>query len=292
MGSTPLSPAELEPAFQETLQTDCRGAALPKFLTFIDALTQPSAEAGIDGSTAAADSEAPAAALARALQSALGSSYLRKLQELADSDISSGGSGGRPEGLLAVFSAGLSGAPQLLQFLGPAAEAELAAAAAVGSLEEQQAGLQRLLAAALPAAVWQRCGTGSLRACWVAADAAAAGHSGEQPLPVLPALQAAMQQHCQCAAAVPLSELAGECSPAAFAVRLALPPPAQGEVHQAADGEAAGEEPSNWPAAADGSWEKARSFLEVMMTGANRGGSRHGATCGCLVLEAQVVARG
>ncbi len=266
-------PAELPAAFQETLQTDCRGAALVQFLDLIDAVTQPTAAAAADGAAPAAAGEAPAAALARALQSALSSSYLKKLQELADSDSSSGGGGRRPEGLLAVFSSGLSAAPQLLRFLGPSAEAELAAVAAAGSPREQQAGLQRLLAAALPAAVWQRCGAGGLRVSWVAADAAAAGASDEQPLPVLPALQAAMQQHCQCAAAAPLTELAGECSPAAFAARLALPQRSQGEVQQAAAGGAEGEDAVCWPAAADGSRETARAHLELLMTslGAHKG---------------------
>lgn len=258
--------ADLPPAFQETIQTDCRGKALKQFLKLIDAATQPSAAAAAaaaaDGPAPSGSSEAPAAALVRALQSALGSSYLKKLQEMADSDSSSGAGGVRPEGLLAVFSPGLSSVAALQRFLGPAAETELAAVAAAGSQQEQQAGLQRLLAAALPAAVWQRCGAGALRVCWVAVDAAA---SDDQPLPVLPALQDAMQQHCRSAAAAPLAEVTGECSSAVFAARLSLPQRAAGEVQQAAAGGAEGpQEEVGWPAAADGSYGMALKRLKVV----------------------------
>ena len=252
------------------MQTDCRGGALVQLLALIDAVTAAPADgaAAGPGPAPSAGGEAPAAALARALQSALGSSYLKKLQELADSDSSSGGGGRKPEGLLAVFSPALGTAPQLLRFLGPAAEAQVAAAASTASPQEQQAALQRLLAAAVPAAVWQRCSASSLRVCWVAADAAAAG-GGEQPLPALPALHAAMRQHCSRAAAAPLARLAGECAPAEFAALLALPQRAAAEVRQAEASEAGGEEDEEecWPAAADGSQEGAMEHLKLLLAG-------------------------
>ena len=269
-----LRPAGLPAGFQETIQTDCRGLELVHLLTLIDAVTQPAADGG-DGSSgaAAAAGEAPAAALSRALQSALGSSYLKKLQELADNDSSSGGSGAagagrgsKAEGLLAVFGPGLSSPAQLQAFLGSAAE--LASGA---GQQAREATLQRLLAAAVPAALWQRCASSSLRVCWVAADAAG---GQEEQLQVLPAMQAVMRRHCPRAAAAPLAELAGQCDMAQFAARLALPTaPQQQQVQQ--QGAPAEEEDDEgcWPQPASAD-DNALDSLKVLV--ANLDGHKGG----------------
>ena len=181
------------------MQTDCRGAGLVHLLALVVAATQPGADDGA-AHGGSGGGEAPAAALVRALQSALGSSYLKKLQELADNDSSSGGSGGaaegsvKAEGLLAVFSPGLSTVAQLQHFLGAAAAPGVAAAAAAAS-DDREAALQRLLGAALPAAVWQRCAAASLSVSWVAGGAAAGSTADDQQLAALPVLQALMHQH-------------------------------------------------------------------------------------------------
>ena len=253
----PFYPAGLPAAFQETVQTDCRGAALVHLVALVDAATQLGEGGEAAGAPAdARGSEAPAAALARALQSALGSSYLRKLQELADNDSGSGGSGGRAEGLLAVLSPGLGTATELQLFLG--AGADVAAAAAAPAGPQQEAALQRLLAGAVPAAVWQRCAAASLRVCWVAADAC--DGASADTLPVLPVLQAALQQNCARAAVAPLPELAGECGLAQFAARLGLPAPAPAAVEQ---GQGA-EDASCWPGPAEGQ-EDALEGLKLLI---------------------------
>lgn len=192
------------------MQTDCRGAELTHLLALLAAATRPSEGAGNSRGARDGNGEPPAAALARVLQSALGSSYLLKLKELADND---SGSGSSAEGLLAVFSLGLSTTAQLQRFLGPSFVAPGSAARPAG------APAQQLLAAAMPAALWQRCAGGSLRVCWVAAG----GEQQEEQLAVLPALNSLMRQRCSKASAAPLAELAGPCSRQQFAARLALP---------------------------------------------------------------------
>ncbi len=267
----PISPpgAGLPAAFQETVQTDCRGAELAHFVALVDAATQPGSATGTAAAKdAAADCEAPAAALARALQAALSTSYLRKLQELADDSSISGASGalvggagaGRhtPDGLLAMFSPGLSSAAQLQAFLGRASAA---------GEEDEAADLGQLLDAALPAALW-RCFSGtSLRLAWVAADTG----SQREPLAaaVLPRLQVLLQQLCPCAVAASLAELAGPCSPPKFAARLGLPCPAAGEQ------QAEGEDEGCWPLAAapDGNALDSLKLLLAQLEGAKGAGS-------------------
>lgn len=235
------------------MHTDCRGGELVHLMSLLEAATRP------DGGQPRAGAEAPAAALANAVKNALGSSYLRKLQELADNDSGSGGAS-RAEGLLVLFSTQLGAA-----FVGTAVDGS------AGGTETQA---QQLLGAALPAALWQRCGSG-LRVCW-----APAGGGKAAPPPLLPVLQAAMQQRCKGAAALDLAELAGPCSLAQFAARLALPA-AAGEVAQ--PGGEAEEDEACWPAAA-GPEESALDNLKLLLAqleghqgelqGARR--SRHG----------------
>lgn len=224
-------------------------------LTLLEAVSAEGGGAAPQGGAG----EAPAAAAARALQSALGSSYLQKLLDMAGHDSSSGGSGAaggrRAEGQLAVFAPGLCTAADLQHFLGAAAAADLAAAAAATG-QAQQAALERLLAVAVPAAVWQRCAAGGLRVSWVAADAA-----GEPQLAALPALQAAVQQHCSHAAAARLADLAGECGADEFAARMALPRPAAAAEVQQGAGEAAVE---CWPQAAE-SQKEALDHLQLLL---------------------------
>jgi hypothetical protein len=235
-------------------------------LTLIDAVTQPAADGGAGSGAAAGFGETPAAALSRALQSALGSSYLKKLQEMADNDSSGGsgaaaGGGSKAEGLLAVFGPGLSSPAQLQAFLGSAAE--LASGA---GQQEQDAALQKLLAAAVPAALWQRCAGSSLRVCWVAADAAAQQVQGPQQH-VLPALQAVMRRHCERAAAAPLAELAEQCDMPQFAARLALPAPpqqAQQQVQQGGPLEEDEEDDGCWPQPAS-AHDNALDSLKVLV---------------------------
>lgn len=226
------------------MQTDCRGAALVHLLALIDAATQEAAGAE---QQAEGGGEVPAAALARALQSALGSSFLKKLQELADNDSSRGGSGGtsRAEGLLAVFSPGLSTVTQLQRFLG--ASTNVAAASAAPAGQQQVAALERLLAAAVPTAVWQRCAASSLRVCWVVADSQPVVE--QDVLPAVQALQTVLQQDGRQAASAALADLAGECSPAQFVARLGLQA-AEAAAVQQGGGEQEGEEDC-WPAATE-----------------------------------------
>lgn len=259
------------------MQTDCRGADLAHFISLIDAATQPAAAAVAAAAATgeAADGEAPAMALSRALQGALGTSYLKKLQELEEDSSVSGASGavagapggGRhtPEGLLAVFSSGLGSTAQLQAFLG--------SDSAAGG-EDGAAWVQQVLDAALPSALWQRCSGSSLRMAWVTAGAGGDGQEHPLSAAVLPRLQALLRQRCPRATAASLVELAGPRRPAEFAGCLGLPCPA---AWAATDGQLdAQDDGACWPPAAgpDGDALASLKLLLAHLEGAKGAGPR------------------
>jgi hypothetical protein len=196
------------------------------------------------------------------MQSAVNGSYLSKLQELADNDSCSSTAG---DGTLVLFTPGFSTAAQLHRFLGITGLGEEEAGTAAA--EQQQQLAQRLLEAAVPAAVWQRCKSSALRVCWLLAPSPPAGSSEEEEasqLALLPALQALLQQQSQRSVAAELSELAGNLSQQEFAARLMLPAPQATEVGPSeADAGVSTEDEPAWPAAA-GSAEEALEGLKFL----------------------------